>query len=375
MNLPAVPLSAYVAAVSSLLIALVLVLTNKWHGRFSADGLDGVQKMHTVPTPRIGGVAILGGVSLGYLFAHPAGQTILMMLLLAGIPAFAFGLAEDLTKRVGVLARLLATMASGVLGWWLTGVSVTSTDVPILDSLVAIPLLSVLFTAFAVGGMANAVNIVDGFNGLAGGFLVIAFTGISMIAWQTGDVNLSLTCLCLVGAFAGFWFVNWPWGKIFLGDGGSYFGGFALAWSCVLLVERNPSVTPVAMVLVCVHPVTEVLFSIYRRRLHGSHPGHPDRLHLHSLLMRRVVRPTLSRIWPEGSPLTKSMQNPFTGALLALLSVPPVVLAFALNKQVAASAIALVVVMLGYVALYARLVRFHWCSPLKFLFVEPVPAR
>jgi UDP-N-acetylmuramyl pentapeptide phosphotransferase/UDP-N-acetylglucosamine-1-phosphate transferase len=293
-------------------------------------------------------------------------------LLLAGLPAFFFGLAEDVTKQVGITARLLATMASGVLGWWLTGTAITSLDVPGLDSLVAISFVSVLFTAFAVGGVANAVNIVDGFNGLAGGFLVIAFTGLAIIAWSAGDMQLSLACMGLAGAFVGFWLINWPWGKLFLGDGGSYFGGFALAWASVLLVERNANVTPFAALLVCVHPVTEVLFSIYRRRMHGSHPGQPDRLHLHSLLMRRVVRPTLARMWPDQPALARSMQNSVTGVLLALMSVPPVLMALLLSAQPQGAALAVLVVMLGYVSLYARLVRFHWCSPVEFLFFKPV---
>jgi UDP-N-acetylmuramyl pentapeptide phosphotransferase/UDP-N-acetylglucosamine-1-phosphate transferase len=372
MNLPSVPPSAYVAALLSLAVALFLVLTRQWHGRFSADGLQGVQKMHSTPTPRIGGLAIVAGVLAGYLVAEAEQRAILGTLLLAGLPAFFFGLAEDVTKQVGITARLLATMASGVLGWWLTGTAITSLDVPGLDSLVAISFVSVLFTAFAVGGVANAVNIVDGFNGLAGGFLVIAFTGLAIIAWSAGDMQLSLACMGLAGAFVGFWLINWPWGKLFLGDGGSYFGGFALAWASVLLVERNANVTPFAALLVCVHPVTEVLFSIYRRRMHGSHPGQPDRLHLHSLLMRRVVRPTLARMWPDQPALARSMQNSVTGVLLALMSVPPVLMALLLSAQPQGAALAVLVVMLGYVSLYARLVRFHWCSPVEFLFFKPV---
>lgn len=373
MNWSNIPPSAYVAAVSSLAVAFALVLTREWHSRFSVDGLQGVQKMHHTPTPRIGGVAIVLGVFVGYLVALPAQQDLLGMLLLAGLPAFLFGLAEDVTKKVGVSARLLATMASGALGWWLTGLSITSLGMPLLDPLLAVPLISVMFTAFAVGGVANAVNIVDGFNGLAGGFLIIAFVGLSMLAWRAGDVNLCMASLALAGAFVGFWLINWPWGKLFLGDGGSYFGGFALAWASVLLVERNPMVTPFAALLVSVHPVTEVLFSIYRRRMHGSHPGQPDRLHLHSLLMRRMVRPCLNRLWPDDPRRVLNSQNSVTGLLLALISVPPVFLAVCLSHKTLLATAAVVVIMFGYVALYARLVRFHWCSPVAFLFVKPAP--
>ncbi len=371
MNLPPLPPSAYAAAAASFIAAALLLLTRRWHGRFSSDGLAGVQKVHLSPTPRIGGLAIVLGVLAGYVVAKPERKAILGALLVAGLPAFVFGLAEDLTKRVSVRTRLCATMASGVVGWWLTGISLTSLDIPVIDTLLSFSVFSVLFTAFAVGGIANAVNIVDGFHGLAGGFLMVALTGLSLIAWSVGDVNLSLACLCLAGAVFGFWLLNWPWGKLFLGDGGSYFGGFALAWASVLLVERNASVTPFAALLVCVHPVTEVLFSMYRRFLRGANPGQPDRLHLHSLLMRRVVRPVLRRLRRGDEAEVRAMQNAATGLLLALMSVPAVVVAWGLSQRPWAAALATVVFMLGYVSLYARLVRFHWCSPLTFLFARP----
>jgi UDP-N-acetylmuramyl pentapeptide phosphotransferase/UDP-N-acetylglucosamine-1-phosphate transferase len=220
-----------------------------------------------------------------------------------------------------------------------------------------------MFTAFAIGGVANAINIIDGFNGLASGFVVVALVGIASIAIGVQDTSMALSCLCIAAAALGFWFINWPWGKLFLGDGGSYFGGFALAWACVMLIERNPGITPFAALLVCIHPVTEVLFSIYRRKMRHTHPGHPDRLHLHNLIMRRVVRTR----WG----VSRYMTNPVTGLLLALMSVPAVLAAYAVHGHTLVAATLCVVFMLGYVTLYARLVRFHWCSPFTFLLFKP----
>lgn len=374
MQLPQLPPSVYTAGSVAFVVAVLLVLTKRWHGRFSMDGLVGVQKMHRQATPRIGGVAIVLGVLAGYLVAQPERKAILGSLLLAGLPAFVFGFAEDVTKKVTVMARLLATMASGVLGWALTGTAITSLDIPGVDVLFASTAFSVAFTAFAVGGVANAVNIVDGFNGLAGGFVFIALSGVALLALGAHDINLALACFSIAAAVVGFWLVNWPWGKLFLGDGGSYFGGFALAWACVLLIERNHAITPFAALLVCIHPVTEVLFSIYRRHMHGTDPGQPDRLHLHSLLMRRVVRPLLQTLYPQEPDMVQILRNPATGLLLALMSVPSVGLAWLLATRPLAAAVACVVFMLGYVTMYARLVRFRWCSPVDFVFVKPARA-
>lgn len=372
-SLPSLPPSVYMAGLCSLAVALFLVLTKRWHGRFSMDDLLGVQKAHHIPTPRIGGVAIFFGVLAAWATAtSPTRKYIFEVLILAGIPAFIFGLAEDLTKKISVGARLFATILSGVLGWGLTGVSITSVDIPYLDPILRNTFASVVFTALAVGGISNAVNIVDGFNGLASGFVVLGFCGLSFVALNAGDIDLALACIATAAAVVGFWLVNWPWGKLFLGDGGSYFCGFCLAWTSVLLVERNGSVSAFTPLLICVHPITEVLFSIYRRRLRKLSPGSPDRLHFHSLFMRRVVRPWLNRIYKDEPFLVKSFNNPLTGIVIALITVPAILMALLLQKSSFWSALACLSFSAGYVALYARLVKFQWCSPVSFLFKRSI---
>ena len=349
----------------TLACCILLVLTKRWHGVFSMDHTDGVQKFHTVPTPRIGGIPIVLGLTVAWAQLPVAVQELVTPILLAGLPAFIFGLAEDVTKRVGVLQRLLATMASGALAWWITDYSLSRVDVWGVDWLMKFTLVSVVFTAFAVGGVANAINIIDGFNGLASTASSLALLGYAIIAQQVGDTSLSAVCLVLAACVWGFFCVNWPWGKIFLGDGGSYFVGFALAWVAVLLLERNPSVSAFAALLVCMHPVVEVVFSIYRRRIKRANPGHPDRLHFHSLVKQRYVRRWLST-WPS------AVRNSVTGLLVGLMTLLAVVVANLTYQSVVWSAVGFVGLGLLYVAIYARMVRHHWCSPIEFLLVKPV---
>ncbi|PIT73922.1 glycosyltransferase [Limnohabitans sp. G3-2] len=348
---------------ASFVLCVLLVITKRWHGALTMDFTDGVQKFHTAPTPRIGGVPIVLGLVVAWAKAPQAVQALLTPILLAGMPAFMFGVAEDITKRVGVMQRLLATMASGFLAWWITGQSISGVDIWGVDWLLGITLVSVLFTAFAVGGVANAINIIDGFNGLASTMSTLAFMGLGMIAWQVGDTALAGTALVLAACVWGFFWVNWPLGKLFLGDGGSYFIGFALAWVAVLLIERNPSVSAFAPLVVCVHPVTEVLFSIYRRRIKKLSPGQPDRLHFHSLVKQRYVR----RWFGQHS---NRVRNSITGALIGFMTLTAIVLASLTHGSVRWSAAAFVGLSLGYVATYARMVRYHWCSPIGFLLVK-----
>lgn len=356
--------AAFWGFASAFTLSVLLVLTKGWHGVLTMDIAKGVQKFHTAPTPRVGGISIVLGLVVAWGKAPPEVQALLTPILFAGLPAFLFGLAEDITKRVGVMQRLLATMASGLLAWWITEQALTRVDIWGLDWLLSYTMVSVLFTAFAVGGVANSINIIDGFNGLASTMSTLAFLGYALIAWQVGDNALVGLSLLMAACVFGFFWVNWPLGKLFLGDGGSYFVGFALAWVAVLLIERNPSVCAFSALLVCVHPVTEVLFSIYRRKVRHEHPGEPDRLHFHSLVKRRYVARWFGHFSTE-------VRNSITGVLVGLMTLNGVLFASFFYDSALASALLTVALSLGYVAIYARMVRHHWCSPLTFMLVKP----
>ena len=345
---------ALVAGVVAFVVALLIVGTQDLHGHLSIDTQIGVQKFHTEPTPRIGGVAIWWGLVVGYYFAPQGVQTLFLPLMLAGVPAFAFGLLEDVTKRVSVRNRLLATMFCGVLGWAITGFAVTRVDVVGLDWLLGFTAISVVFTAFAVGGVANAINIIDGFNGLAAGTVIIILGGFAAICYSVGDSDLARLCVILAGAVAGFLLINWPLGKIFLGDGGAYFVGFSVAWVAVLMLARHPEISAWALLLICGYPILEVGFSIVRRRKRGLSPGDPDRLHLHSLVKKRLVRQML----PHASNLGR---NSVTGMLMWLAALIPALLAVNNFENTYSLAIGFGLCAFAYSAIYARVTQFSWC--------------
>lgn len=352
-------LDALIAAIASLLTCLFLVGTKKWHGAFSMDSSTGVQKFHTAPTPRIAGIALVVGVLAGYAFSShsPAAaekRQILSAILMAGMPAFIFGLLEDITKKVSVKTRLLATMASGLLGWGITGVSLTSVDVWGIDWLLGFTAISVLFTAFAVGGVANAINIIDGFNGLTAGVALIMLAAFGLIAREVGDIPLAFTCLIIAGAVLGFFLVNWPFGKIFLGDGGAYFLGFTLAWIAILLPARNAQVSPWASLLICSYPIIEVGFSFVRKSLReGYHPSQPDGVHLHMLANKRWARKIFTNF---SKPIQNGLTSPF---LWVYTSIPCLMAVLSYqNKWLTIFSFALSIIL--YLAFYNKLAHFRW---------------
>lgn len=350
---------ATVAFFASCATCLLLVLTQKWHGSFSMDSSSGVQKVHTTPTPRIGGIGIAIGVFAGFAasshgIAAAEKRIILSSILLAGIPAFIFGLLEDLTKKISVKVRLLATMASGILGWGITGTALTHVDIPGLDFLLGFTSISVIFTAIAVGGVANSINIIDGLNGLTAGTALIILTAFGIIARQIGDIPLAFTCLIIAGAVAGFFFINWPKGKIFLGDGGAYFLGFTLAWIAVLLPERNNSISPWTSLLICSYPIIEVGFSVLRRSLRdGYNPTEPDFFHLHSLANKRWARKIFANF-------SKSMQNGLTAPFLWIYAAIPCSLAVLTYQSKLLTAVSFLFSFLCYIMYYRKLAFFRW---------------
>lgn len=336
LSLPAVAVGT---ALVSFAIAQALVLTSHRHGHLTMDLPGAVQKFHQNPTPRIGGIGIYIALVVAWVAAGDAEAALLSTIVLAGLPALFIGLLEDVTKRVSVRTRLLVTMGSGAAAALMTGTALVRVDIPPVDALLSFWPFAVVFTAFCVGGVSNAFNIIDGFHGLSGGTLILSALGVALVATNVGDNSLAFVAVAFAVAVAGFWLVNFPWGKIFLGDGGAYFSGFALAWLSVELLARNPQVSPWCSVLLCGYPAIEVVYSIYRRRRSKLSPGDADRSHLHSLIATQIVHPRLAKWRPD-------FRNAAVSVLMwqaALITILPAVL-FPTRADVLGVALALCIV-------------------------------
>ena len=330
---------------------------------------DDPQKFHGKPVPRVGGIGIASGLILaGLLMSLQRGILALeyWFLLIAIVPAFAGGLIEDLTKKVGVKTRLILTMLSSGMGAFLLDASLNRVDIPFIDFTLNFFPLSLAFTMFAVGGIAHAINIIDGFNGIAGMVSLIILSAIGYISYLLGDIFLMSVCLSAGGAILGFLLWNYPAGMIFLGDGGAYLLGFLIAEVSVLLVNRHPEVSAWFPVMIVVYPVTETFFSIYRKKfLRGISPGLPDGLHLHMLIYKRLIR------WLIGSKEVRykirrnSMTSPYLWTV-TMISVLPAIVFWQKTIVLICLVIAFV---FSYIWLYWRIVRFK--SP-KWLVLKDV---
>ena len=356
-----------IASTVSILISLFIVLSQKWHGGLSHDhDLDGVQKVHTTAVPRIGGLAVFAAVLLGLLIFRQLRPDLMsaaqsgdiQRLLCASLPAFLAGLIEDITKRVSVRMRLGATALSAVIASFLLGATVNELDLWGVDALLAFTPFAVLVTAIVVAGGSNAINIIDGFNGLSGSTIIIMAGGLAAVALQNGDTFVALVGALGIGATIGFLALNYPRGRLFLGDGGAYFLGFWVSEMAVLLLVRNPAVNAWQVLAICAYPVIEVLFSIYRRRvIQNVSPGAPDALHLHTLVFRRLVFKHVRR--DARMPWKRNAAVP---CVIAPAVAACVALAAAVGASAPASLAIVLLQLVLYVAAYRRLVRGRWIS-------------
>lgn len=376
-NLDVIFAATLVAVLTSFCVSLIILATERWHGVHSLDcDLNAQQKFHAIPVPRIGGLSLIAGIlsvtvwfsiNMETEFALICGQ-----LLLAAMPAFLAGLTEDLTKKISITTRLLATFASPLLACWLLNATLPRLDLAGVDIALSILPFALMLTAFAVAGVANAMNIIDGFNGLAGATAVILLSCMGFLAWEANDLLLTQLAMTGVGVAIGFLLVNYPTGRLFMGDCGAYLLGFWIAEIAVLMVVRHPDITPWQLLAICAYPVIEVIYSIYRKKIvRKTNPGMPDRLHFHMLVFRRFV----SRFIPVAS-APPWLRNAMTTCSLIVFIAPFALLSTFWGDTMPRAIGLLVFQVFFYMSLYARLVRGHWClNPVAVLGLRPEHSR
>jgi len=354
----------------SALVTLLVIHSEAVHGHLSADGdLSGPQKFHAKAVPRVGGLGMFSGLLVMAVVAGLQGQAQARMgflLLLCSLPAFLAGTWEDLTKRVSPRERLIATAVSAAMAAWLLNAEIVRTDIPGLDWVVGTSAGALLVTLFAVAGVANAVNIIDGFNGLSSMCVSLMLLAFAYVAFQVGDMSLMIWALAGVGAVLGFFVWNYPAGMIFLGDGGAYFLGFYVAEIGIMLIARHHEVSPLFALMVCIYPVFETVFTIYRRKfIRAAPPDQPDGIHLHSLIYRRVLR------WAIGAKdaRVKTQRNSMTAPYLWMLCITSLTPALLFWDSTPMIVLCIAVFSTLYVGLYWRIVRFK--TPKWMVFKGP----
>lgn len=327
--------------------------------------------VHATPIPYFGGVAMLGGLGAGLLMAHrlpflSTSQPFVFhdsgYVLLAGAMICAVGVLDDLieldapTKLGGQVVAASFLVLNDVKLW--------SLKLPGVGQLVLDPTQAGLLTVLLVVGTMNAVNFVDGLDGLAGGVVLIGAVAFFLFSYQLAATNgetlaitAALLCAAMGGACAGFLPHNFFPARIFMGDSGSMLLGLVLSGSALTLtgqfatvsVERDGGTTSSILVMllpillpitILIVPMVDLVLAVVRRTRRGQAFYQPDKEHLHHRLLeighsqRRAV--LIMWMWAGlvafGGVLVGLYSGPLTWVLLAVGTLLTATLTFILPR-------------------------------------------
>ena len=238
------------------------------------------RKVHGRPIPRLGGVAMVASfyLAVGVLaLADPGVRTLLAAdgtrtaaLLLGGLAIAGLGLHDDLHGATASTKLLVELALAGLL--FAAGFRIDEVALPFLPPL-ALGWLALPVTVLWIAGVTNAVNLVDGLDGLAAGVALVAAAATGLLAFLGGNLLVVLLAAALAGAALGFLRSNYHPASIFMGDTGSLFLGFVLA--ALSLRTQHPSSTAVGLLgsaLVLGLPIADTALAIGRRALRGAPP-------------------------------------------------------------------------------------------------------
>jgi UDP-GlcNAc:undecaprenyl-phosphate GlcNAc-1-phosphate transferase len=327
-------------------LSVVIWVTRGWQmSAIRRRGDEGaVQSSHTAPTPRLGGVAVVAALVLGSFQMPGEFGAATSLLLLCLVPLLAGGLCEDLGFGVSPRRRIALVALSTLLAVAVFGIWVDRVGVPGVDWALGLAPVGVAFTVFTVVGVTNAFNLIDGINGLSVSISLLVAASLGYVAAAHGVLELAQASALLMGALGGFLLINYPFGKVFLGDAGAYSVGFILAGLAVALMHFAPDVSPAAVLLIFFWPVADTVLAIYRRRVRGRRSDKPDRLHFHQLTMRALEIAVFGR-------RRRALANPLATAIIVPLAAVPMLAGVALSdSNDAAFAALLVFAMIFFVA-------------------------
>jgi UDP-GlcNAc:undecaprenyl-phosphate GlcNAc-1-phosphate transferase len=298
------PYSLELAAASGVVTLALTPAARAFAVRVGALDHPGPRRVHAVPTPRFGGlgmaVAVLGVAWLARALPGPARELDMRPLLgltCAAIPMLALGVLDDLGSVgpwVKLLVQACAALTLTVFGY---GVPLLTNPFgePIVTGLWSLPL-----TVVWVVALTNAVNLIDGLDGLATGVVAIACAALWVTGREHGDFYVMFLAAILLGACGGFFFWNRPPARIFMGDTGSQFLGLTL--SAISLLENRKGTAALTLLLPLVAlgvPLADGALAFVRRFVRGRPVFRGDAGHIHHRLLDAGLSPhaTLAVLW------------------------------------------------------------------------------
>ena len=287
--------------ISAFLTVLFLPLSKKIGVKYKILDDPDPRKMHKNPTVRIGGLSIVISYFLTILIIwqaslfRPLGinihnTSILLIILSINLFSYLIGLIDDIYKSPFWL-RLGAQIISAIV-IWSKGIGANAIDFSFLpfiniDSLLINNFISLILTILWIGGITNAINWLDGLDGLAAGCTAILSFGVGIHGLVNSNLLISVLSFILLGCSLGFLKNNSYPSNIMMGDGGSYFLGNSLAiLSIIGFTNINGGMNPITPFILFFVPIFDMIFVINSRVGNGLSPFYPDKRHIHHRLLK-----------------------------------------------------------------------------------------
>lgn len=322
-----------IAAFAATILVILVAKPLAW--RVGLVDHPGGRKRHAAATPLIGGAAMLVGsvpIALATFDLTPS----IVGLMAGGAVVIVAGLLDDVMD-LRWYWRFLAQGSAALLMVFVGGVQIEQLG-PLFGDRVELGFLSIPFTVLVVIGLMNALNMIDGLDGLAGGVTSAALVMLVAAAVYSGNARLAHGLVILLAALAGFLLFNAraPWrarASVFLGNAGSEFLGLVIAWCCIRLTQNyQHPVTPALAPFLLAPPVIDCVTVMVRRMRDGRSPFAAGRDHLHHILLDAGWSVSAA----VGLIVAASLLVGLAGALAVKAHVPPILLVAAFMALTAA---------------------------------------
>lgn len=254
----------------------------------AVDRPDNKRKVHTRIMPRLGGLAIFIGFAVSFVLVFPPSFSELyareaLGILAGSIIILIVGILDD-KYQLSPKAKLLGQLAAAIVTVSF-GLRMPLINLPFDGQLVFGEWISIVATIIWIVAVSNAINLIDGLDGLAAGVSAIATATMMVIAILMGNVVVALYSVLLLGSTIGFLFFNFHPAKIFMGDTGALFLGFCLAGLSVLGFKFVTLIAFITPLLILGVPLSDTFFAIVRRIVNKQPISAADKNHLHHCLL------------------------------------------------------------------------------------------
>ena len=265
------------------IFAFILIIYKK--SLFKFYDYHQIQRTHNDFTPRIGGLIIFL-IFYVYSFSNKKFFEIDLIVFLNGLLIIIVGTKEDLFANVSANIRFSVILLTSVFVILFTE-HLPVINIPFIEKIFENKFISIIFFSLCLTVIANGVNIIDGLNGHA--ILSIIFSLLSLIYLNYLIMETDFYLISFLIFIIVFFFLNFPFGKIFLGDAGAYWLGWFLAIYVINFFAANSEINSWYAVIIFFYPAMEVLFSFSRKIILGRSPFKPDLDHIH-LKMYHLIK-------------------------------------------------------------------------------------